>query len=264
MGLARRHPHPITQFLTLPYDFSRIDWREDRAILDGIVLRIEYYKNDAWELGNQCFSFYKNKYLIDEYEAFFAAVPAFRPRNILELGVWDGGSAAFWCQLLKPEKFVGVDLADREDSFYFKEYVDARNMSDRLKVHWRTNQADPARLMEIVKAEFRDPVDLVFDDGSHRYGPTRSSLSTMMPLIRPGGFYVIEDWPWQNSLLTPEADRKADPGLVPLVSDVLRSMAYYGSKSESQVSRILTWPGFVAIERSTNPADTGWLTVPLP
>jgi predicted O-methyltransferase YrrM len=246
----------------LAYDFSRIDWHEDRAIIDGVVLRIEYYKNDAWELGNRCFSFYKNKYLIDEYEAFFAAVPAFGPMRILELGVWDGGSAAFWFQLLQPEKFVGIDIADREDSAYFRDYVDAHNLSRRLKIRWRTSQSDRKRLLEIVKSEFDAPLDLVFDDGSHRYEPTSSSLSTILPLIRPGGFYIVEDWPWKENAVTSEAERRADPGLVPLISDVLRSMAYYGSKSESLVSRVLVWPGFVAIERSATPAHMDWLSVP--
>jgi hypothetical protein len=81
-----------------------------------------------------------------------------------------------------------------------------------------------------------------------------------MPLIRPGGFYIIEDWPWKDSVLTPKADRDADAGLIPLIGDVLQSMAYHGSKSESQVSRLLTWPGFVAIERSGNPAQADWLS----
>jgi hypothetical protein len=41
-------------------------------------------------------------------------------------------------------------------------------------------------------------VDLVVDDGSHRYGPTKASLNRFLPLLRTGGVYLIEDWAWAH------------------------------------------------------------------
>ena len=40
--------------------------------------------------------------------------------------MWYGGSLAFWERILHPEKIVGVDLTAREDSGYFRDYVQGR------------------------------------------------------------------------------------------------------------------------------------------
>jgi hypothetical protein len=42
------------------------------------------------------------------------------------------------------------------------------------------------------------PLDLVVDDASHLVGPTRASFNTLFPRLRPGGFYIIEDWSWAH------------------------------------------------------------------
>lgn len=34
------------------------------------------------------------------------------------------------------------------------------------------------------------------DDASHYYELTKISFEKLFPLVRPGGFYVIEDWAW--------------------------------------------------------------------
>jgi SAM-dependent methyltransferase len=43
-------------------------------------------------------------------------------------------------------------------------------------------------------------LDLVVDDGSHLYEPTKTSLNVFLPLLRPGGIYLIEDWGWAHWL----------------------------------------------------------------
>ena len=42
------------------------------------------------------------------------------------------------------------------------------------------------------------PLDLVVDDASHLYGPTKASFEILFPLLRPGGLYLIEDWAWDH------------------------------------------------------------------
>lgn len=41
--------------------FDKLVWQKDRMLLDELVFRLEHYKNDHWELGEDCFSFYKTK-----------------------------------------------------------------------------------------------------------------------------------------------------------------------------------------------------------
>lgn len=91
----------------------------------------------------------------------FASSKTLRPKNILELGLWDGGSAAFWFELFQPRKYVGIDFQQREDSEYFRQYISPRGLSARLKTYWDTNQADAPKLRSIVNSEFDGLLDLV-------------------------------------------------------------------------------------------------------
>ena len=37
-------------------------------------------------------------------------------------------------------------------------------------------------------------VDFIVDDASHQYWATRATVEILLPFVRPGGAYVIEDW----------------------------------------------------------------------
>ena len=138
--------------------FERILWQSGRALLrsrrtkpwwrfplrENLVFRLERDKNDQWDLGDQCFAFHKDKELIEEYERAFSRRPGLRPRHILEIGMWDGGSLAFWNEILHPEKIVGVDLNVREDSAYFRDYVQTRGLQS--KVRWFSRTTSGPRL----------------------------------------------------------------------------------------------------------------------
>ena len=67
-------------------------------LLGRLAFRLEHYKNEDWELGDDCFIFYKTKYLVDQYAKFWSLRRDLRPQNILELGIWDGGSIALTCR----------------------------------------------------------------------------------------------------------------------------------------------------------------------
>lgn len=114
--------------------------------------------------------------------------------NIVELGIAEGGSAALLALWADPRKLVTIDnepsrLAALDD------FAEARGLTDRLSPYFGVDQADRQRLLEIMAAEFAGaPLDLVIDDASHAYWPTRASFETLFPLLRPGGTYVIEDW----------------------------------------------------------------------
>ena len=68
----------------LPLD--RAQWFPDRMILGDLVFRLEHYKNDDWDLGDQCLAFFKVRGLVDQYQEFWALRPSFRAENVVELG----------------------------------------------------------------------------------------------------------------------------------------------------------------------------------
>ncbi len=177
--------------------FERLTWRPDRALLGDLVFRIEQSRSDGWELGDECFAFYKNRQLVEQFDRFWSAT-GFRPRRMLEIGIWDGGSTAFWFEHLRPERLVAVDLLDREDSPYFRRWVTANGLEGRVLTRWRTDQTDRAALRELVERDLGGELDLVIDDGSHLDVPTRASFEALFPLLPPGGLYIIEDWAWEH------------------------------------------------------------------
>ena len=232
--------------------FDRLTWLPDRALLGDLVFRLEQSRNDRWELGDDCFRFYKNRQLVEQYERFWSAT-RFRPRRMLEIGIWDGGSTAFWYEHLQPERLVAIDLADREDSSYYRRYVTDNGLEGRLLTRWRTDQADRVALREIVDRDLGGELDLVIDDGSHLNVPTRASFETLFPLLPPGGLYIIEDWAWEH---WPEFQ---DPGHIwageqSLTALVCELVAATGS-SRTLVRSVAVYEGFVVVERGDSTED---------
>jgi cephalosporin hydroxylase len=227
--------------------FEDLIWQKDRLMYNGLVFRLQHYKNDDWELGENCFVFYKIKHLIDQYAHFFAS-RSFRCQRLLELGMWEGGSLAFWFETLRPDKVIGIDISDRKDSPYFQRYVSDRDVRERVKTYWRVSQADKPTVREIVRKEFDGPLDLVIDDASHIYEPTLSSFQTLFPLIRPGGFYIIEDWAWEHwpDCYVEDRSRDNDEGLSDLVSQLVQA----AGTSDTMIKSVTVYQGFAAVERS--------------
>ena len=232
---------------------ERLIWQPDRMLLDGLVFRLEHHSDDSWELGDECFRFYKLEPLVDQYGEFWSLRAEFSPENVFELGIWDGGSIAFWFELFHPRKHVAVDLADREDSPYFVRYREERGLADVISTYWRTDQADSERLREIARAEFEGLLDLVIDDCSHQYAQTRASFEALFPLVRSGGLYVIEDWAWSHweEFQAPTHYWADETPLTRLVSELVEA----AGTSAGVVASIAIYQGFAVVERG--PAAEG-------
>ncbi len=119
---------------------------------------------------------------------------SFEGGAIVELGVASGGSTALLALLARPRRLVAVELnATPVDAL--ARLIDERGLADMVHPVYGVNQADRARLAQIVGEQFGDdPLDLVIDDASHLLAETTSSFETLFPYLRPGGVYVIEDW----------------------------------------------------------------------
>jgi len=229
--------------------FEELVWHPDRMQWGDLVFRLQHYANNNWELGDKCFALYKIKPLVDQYAKFWSLREDFDARNILELGMWDGGSIAFWFEYFRPDKIVGVDLQQKEDSLYFKRYKSSRCAEHNIKTYWGTDQGDSTRLRQIVHTEFQDPLDLVIDDASHMYALTKKSFETLFPLLRPGGLYIIEDWAWAH---WQEFQRSDHPWSreIPLTMFIFEIIAAAGRSSEHPwISNISLFQGFAVIER---------------
>ncbi|MDH4264429.1 MAG: class I SAM-dependent methyltransferase [Deltaproteobacteria bacterium] len=229
--------------------FNKLVWLKDRILFEDLVFRLEHFKTDDWELGEECFNFYKIKPLIDQYSKFWFLKKKFHIKNIMELGLWEGGSTVFWFECFRPQKIVGIDIAEIKKSDYFQSYITSRGLEERIKHYWGTDQANSERLKEIFKNEFDTPLDLVIDDASHMYELTKSSFETLFPMLRPGGIYIIEDWAWAHwkDIQMPENPWMTNTGLTRLVFELVELT---GSTNNEIISALTIFQGFIAIERA--------------
>jgi len=119
--------------------------------------------------------------LLEFYQWLLAAMDT--PRSILEIGVKGGGSTALWKTLFPTALVIGMDIKLRP-------WLTAQPSEDGV-VYLKGDQTDIARLREIAAAH--GPFDLVIDDGSHVTDHQETTLRALLPTVRPGGFYVVED-----------------------------------------------------------------------
>lgn len=115
------------------------------------------------------------------------------PSNVVELGLFEGGSFVYVDKLFSPNRLVGIELHSRPHPAlddYMKD-------NPHVSAHFGISQ-DSDECLEVVANSFSGPLDLVIDDASHQYQPTKASFEMLFPLLREGGVYVVEDWGWAH------------------------------------------------------------------
>src|SRR4029077_5856883 len=118
-------------------------------------------------------------------------------KNILELGIWQGGSPLFYGKATDAEKVVAIDLRAKNPAL--DQIIETHGLGDKVKLHFHTSQDDREAVERIIDTEFQgEPIDLVIDDASHLYEYTKKSFEIIFPKLRPGGLYIIEDWQWAH------------------------------------------------------------------
>jgi SAM-dependent methyltransferase len=139
-----------------------------------------------------------------------------RPKRILELGVFQGGSTAFLAALARPQRLVAVDhRLPRTRGLH--DFVSRIGLTGAVRIYGDVDQADRKRLREVAETDFPDShLDLVIDDCSHEYEATRESFSELFPRLREGGVYLIEDWGWAHTALGTEPSEGLFPDRLPL------------------------------------------------
>jgi 8-demethyl-8-alpha-L-rhamnosyltetracenomycin-C 2'-O-methyltransferase len=121
----------------------------------------------------------------EEYARHFESLRD-KTLTLLEIGVGGYGSP----------KRGGDSLKVWRDYFEFATIVGLDNETKNLKLGDRVticrgSQSD-AECLTSLNSE-RGPFDIIIDDGSHRPEDQFTSFTTLFPLMKPGGIYVIED-----------------------------------------------------------------------
>ena len=169
------------------------------------------------------FCLVKPRWQVEAYEALLRELS---PQAIVEVGMWDGASAAFFAEIARPKKLVTIDRRPAPSAALI-DFMAREEFASTMAAYCGVDQGDAARLSEILSAEFGDePLDLVVDDASHLVGLTRQTFNCLFPHLRPGGTYLIEDWSWAHNALGACGEWGDEVPLTVLVFELILACAH--------------------------------------
>lgn len=242
-------PHERVERYEAPADLDRNQMLA-RAKAEGRVIEQLFWEHDG-RLAHKWPHYFEiyDRYFEKFRTGFKPGAEKMRPLKFLEIGVSHGGSLQLWRKYFGPEAVLfGIDIDPRCTA------VDDRDLSVRIG-----SQADPAFLQKIV--EEMGGVDIVLDDGSHIANHQQVSFDTLMPLLSPGGLYIVEDVQtayWRN---WGGGYRRAG-SFIELAKSVIDDMyARYhaaGAKrsfAENEIFATSFFDGIVVFEKAQRPAS---------
>jgi hypothetical protein len=101
--------------------------------------------------------------------------------NLLEIGVYSGGSMEMWRDYFGPNcQIFGVDIQE------------SCRVYDNDYTHIFIGDQSDRTFLKRLKKEVPG-IDIVIDDGSHMAAHQIVTLEEMLPHLKPGGVYVCED-----------------------------------------------------------------------
>lgn len=210
--------------------------------IDGIEFLIDTRagKDRGVSEGNR-FILVKSQQCLDFYRNWQGKTP----KTIMEVGLFQGGSFVLLDKLFHPERLVGVDIRRGP----IQPLEDYRAGKPHIDVYYGRSQDRPGTLTAARK-NFPDGIDLVIDDASHLYEQTRATFQMLFPMVRPGGYYVIEDWAW--SLRQPYQKESHSwfnkPAMTNLILELTMLAGFHRSIERVEVLRDL-----VVVHRGTGP-----------
>ncbi len=199
----------------------------------------------------------KDRNIID---ALYAHLSPVKPKTMLEIGIAQGGSAFLHTSLFRLSKYVGLDRR-REDATVLT-LLERKYGSNRVRLFYETSQADKARIAQICDEEFDGLCDVVIDDASHQYELSVQTLEAALPHLRPGGFYIIEDWSWAHWPGAKWQDGKTGYNIdQPALSNLVFELTMLCASRPDILRDGVIKKGFTAFRRG--PAELNWQTFKL-
>ncbi len=102
-------------------------------------------------------------------------------RNFLEIGVLNGASLQMWEEYFPNARIWGFD--------WNTTFVPDPNSRISI-IHGDQGKKED---LERLKAEIKEPLDIIIDDGGHHMHQQILTFHELFPTVSPGGYFVIED-----------------------------------------------------------------------
>ncbi|HYZ71910.1 MAG TPA: class I SAM-dependent methyltransferase [Chthoniobacterales bacterium] len=123
---------------------------------------------------------WKVEHYLDIYHQYFAKFIG-KEVNVVEIGVFSGGSLEMWKSYFGPKcKVYGVDIREQCRA-YAGDGVEIFIGDQEDRAFWKSFKAKVPQ------------VDILIDDGGHLLEQQVATLEEMLPHLRPGGIYLCED-----------------------------------------------------------------------
>lgn len=196
---------------------------------------------------------------LEFYEALFSEMRS-KPLNILEVGVFKGGSLLLFAQYFKQSRLLGLDV-NLPPKMFFDSLV-LSGVQDRVALE-QGSQDNQTFLKHAMDKHFgQSPVDIVIDDASHYYKQTRATFEYVFyERLKPGGCYIIEDWGCGYWPKWPDGNPNGKHGLPRLVKELVdlvalrdRSKLFSGRRAmrvqaeqEPPIARMIIAPAIIAV-----------------
>ena|ERR1700733_2826628 len=225
-----------------------VDWiSETNFIVDGLEFHGDL-KSYAERTTRDRVVILKEARLLQQYLDFFQG---HRIANMFELGIWQGGSPLFYGMATDAAKVVALDLAAKNPAL--DEIIAQRGLGDKVKLHFGVSQDNHWAVQQIMDQEFgSEPIDLVIDDASHLYWPSRTSFEIIFPRLREGGLYIIEDWQWAH-IDQPQYQNGTTFGDEPALTNfIFELLMVYGS-TPGIFWNIVVRDWFIAVQKGSMP-----------
>ena len=123
---------------------------------------------------------------------FASLVNDLKPRSVLEIGTFRGGTLFVFCRLAAPDAtIISLDLW-RYTPLYAPVFHSFCRRSQKLHV-LKGDSSKPEQLSRVKDHLPAGSLDLLFIDGNHTYPAVKSDFELYSPLVRPGGMIAFHD-----------------------------------------------------------------------
>lgn len=105
-----------------------------------------------------------------------------RPFRLLEIGIGNGSGIRMWKEWNPQINLTVIDVDPSSLLMFHPSQVEAAHIAD---------QGDRLQIASLCCGV--EPFDVIIDDGSHAMREQQISLAVLLPMLRSGGRYFIED-----------------------------------------------------------------------
>ena len=176
-------------------------------------------------------------------------------RNMLEFGIFEGGSQLFFASATSVRRISAIEIAPPSEAVLG--HVERLGLQKRVRLHYNTSQSDREKVTAILDRDFEgEPLDLIIDDASHMYEHSLAAFEIAFPRLRAGGLYVIEDWGWAHwgGEVFAQPEWRAQNSMTTMVFELTMAL---GSQ-HGLMSKIEITPYYTAITKGALPSPPGF------